>query len=129
MPATMKEVTSETRTLHLLTSDIVEITYHADVVITIELAKEDMRIYEQFTENKPYKKLVTGRAFKIDVEVRKFIAAENTKRKHLIIAEAIVASSSLGKAVSYLYLFFQNQAYPCKVFSTRDKALKWLTEQ
>lgn len=129
MPATMKQIASETRTMQLLNSDIVEIIYHENVVVTIELAKEDFRLYEQLTENKPAKKLISGKGLKIDVDVRKFIAAENTKRRQLIIAEAIVANSSLGKAMSYLYLFFQNQAYPCKVFSSREKALKWLIEQ
>ena len=113
----------------MLDPNIVEIIYHENAIVTFELAKEDLQLYDQFTEHKPVKKLVSGRVFKMDVEVRKFVASENIRRKHLILAEAIIARTSLGKAMSYIYLFFQNQAYPCKVFSSREKAIKWLIDQ
>ena len=125
----MEQVTSKTRIIRKLTPEIVEIQFFDNAVLTIESAIEDSRIYDEFTKKKRLKKLVImGLYTKSDLDARKQIAIENGKKKHRVIAEAIVVKTPLIKVAVTFYQFFLKQQYPCKVFATREKALEWLED-
>jgi len=125
----MDSITSETRTLRKLSKNLVEIVFHDNALLTVDNAIEDSRIYDEFTGKKRFKKLVIiGLYTKGNVEARKQIALENSKRRTKIKAEAIVVKTPLIKVGVTIYQFYLQQKYPCKVFSSREKALEWLEE-
>lgn len=123
----MDQIASETRTLRKLGQDLIEIVFYDHATLTVENAIEDSKIYDDFTKKKRYKKLVIlGLYTKSDLDARKQIAFENSKRRTKIKAEAIVVKTPLIKVSVTIYQFFLKQKYPCKMFQSREKAMEWL---
>jgi len=123
----MEFIASETRIVRKIGEDLLEIVYYDNAHMTVESARRDIELYDRFTGNKRYKKLVIGGMnMQSEVEARKLIATENARRSKLIIAEAIVLRSKTAKLMGQMYLFFLKRPYPVKIFSNREDALKWL---
>lgn len=120
-------ISSQTRMIRRAAKDLVEIVYYDHAHITLENMREDLALYDRLVPNNRVKKLIVlGRHTKIDLDVRKWAAEENRKRKSRIIAEAVVARSTAIRLAVNMYILFLNKEFPVKVFSSTEKAAEWL---
>lgn len=120
-------VESNTRVTSWLKPKLVQVQYKDNIDIDLTDAVEDYRIYDEFTEGKPVKKLIlSGKYTIITSEARTYIQSENKKRSDKIIAEAIVIHSLAQRIFANMYFGIIHRSYPLKVFNSKDDALMWL---
>lgn len=115
------------RELEIIGPNLIRLKYSDNAEIDIDAARADYELYDQFTEGKPFRKLiVSGNYTQLTSEAIKYIQSENQKRAHLIIAEAIVVKSLAQRLLGNFYYKLQRPNYNIKMFSSEEKALKWL---
>lgn len=120
-------IRTDSRQISMLNQNTVEIKYFDDITIELDQAKKDYIAYDSFTQDKKVKKLIiSGNYTNITNNARKFIRQENTKRVHLIIAEAIVVHSLAQRLFGNFYFNLMKSRYPIKIFSSIEKAKIWL---
>jgi len=117
------------KSLKMLTDTIIEIAL-AERVVETEAEVEAMYVeLDAFVNGRTLKRLLIvsdkTNATKI---ARLRIIKENTKRKAIVKAEAIVVNSFATKLASNFYMFFQDHIYPMRFFNKRQEALKWLNK-
>ena len=96
-------------------------------LIDIEVARHGLAIRNKITNNKP--RLVyadCSMVTNMTSEARTFYAAESGVKT--TFALAALAPSSLTKIIGNFFLNFNRPKMPFKLFSTKDKAFKWLRE-
>ena len=118
---------SETRHIEILDHDLVRLCYEDEVDVDLMAAKIDYKLYDEITKGKPFRKLVvSGQYTQLSSEAIKYIQAENQKRAHLIIAEAIVVRTLAQRLLGNFYYRLQKPNYNIRLFTSEKKALEWL---
>ena len=118
---------SSTRRIEILENDLVRLSYEDEVDVDLIAAKIDYKLYDEITEGKPFRKLVvSGKYTQLSSEAIKFIQAENQKRAHLIIAEAIVVRTLAQRLLGNFYYRLQKPNYNIRMFTSEEKAMNWL---
>lgn len=115
------------KSLGMLNEETIEI-HLLDKVITSEEEVQGMFAeLDAFTNQRVLKRLlIVSKKSNANKLARMLIVKENTKRKALIKAEAIVVKSFAQKLASNFYIFFQDHIYPMRFFNKRQEAEKWL---
>ncbi len=115
------------KSLQMLNTDTVEITL-PNRVIKSEAEVDDMFAeLDAFVSGRSLKRLlIMGDKTNGNKIARLKIIAENTKRKTIVKAEAILVKSFAHKLASNFYMFFQDHIYPMRYFNKRQEAEKWL---
>ena len=118
---------SSTRRIEILDYDLVRLSYEDEVDVDLMAAKIDYKLYDEITKGKAFRKLViSGKYTQLSSEAIKFIQAENQKRAHLIIAEAIVVRTLAQRLLGNFYYRLQKPNYNIRMFTSEKKALNWL---
>ncbi len=115
------------KSLKMLNEETIEIVL-AERVVETEAEVETM--YEEldaFVAGRTLKRLlIVSNKTNATKVARMRIVKENTKRKAMVKAEAIVVNSFATKLASNFYMFFQDHIYPMRFFNKRHEAEKWL---
>lgn len=121
------ESKSNSRILTWINPNTIQIKYFDNAEVSLDIAKIDYELYNQFVGKKPVKKLIiSGIYTTVDKEARNFIKNENNKRSDYIIAEAIVIHSLSQRILANFYFKIVKPKYPIKVFTDLDEAYIWL---
>jgi hypothetical protein len=117
------------KSLKMLNNTIIEIAL-AERIVETESEVEAMYVeLDAFVNGRTLKRLlIVSDKSNASRQARMRIVKENTKRKAIVLAEAIVVNSFATKLASNFYMFFQDHIYPMRFFNKRQEALKWLNK-
>ena len=108
-----------------LHDDLLIGTYKKGLKINLEIAKEIVRAWQDFTEHKPVLQLVyNAGVVSMDKKARDYLSSDEAVGK--IIAGAIVLDSPFGSFLGNFYLSVSKPKIPARIFSKTENALKWL---
>src|SRR4030095_8046080 len=118
--------TLDSRYVYLeLQDDLLIGTFKKGLKINLEIAKEIVRTWQDFTEHKPVRQLVYNQGVvSMDKKARDYLSSEEAVGK--IIAGAIVLDSPFGSFLGNFYLSVSKPKMPARIFSKTENALKWL---
>lgn len=121
------KASSATRHIEIIDQDLVRLSYVDEVEVDLISAKIDYKLFDEITKGKPFRKLVvSGKYTQLTEDAIKYIQAENKKRAHLIIAEAIVVNSLAQRLLGNFYYRLQKPNYDIRMFTSEEKAMDWL---
>ena len=107
---------------------ILYVTYKKHAIINLEGAKEVVRARSQYADNKPYPFLVIDDGVKtMDKAARDYFSDPNTGLKG-VLAGALVLNSVYSEFLGNFYLKITKPIIPTKIFSDKEKAIKWLQQ-
>ncbi len=117
------------KSLKMLNEETIEIVL-AERVVETEAEVEAMYVeLDAFVNGRTLKRLlIVSDKSNASRQARMRIVKENTKRKAIVLAEAIVVNSFATKLASNFYMFFQDHIYPMRFFNKRQEAIKWLNK-
>ena len=117
------------KSLKMLNEETIEIVL-AERVVETEAEVEAMYVeLDAFVNGRTLKRLlIVSNKTNATKTARMRIVKENTKRKAMVLAEAIVVNSFATKLASNFYMFFQDHIYPMRFFNKRQQAQKWLNK-
>ena len=117
------------KSLKMLNEETIEIVL-AERVVETEAEVEAMYVeLDAFVNGRTLKRLlIVSDKSNASRQARMRIVKENTKRKAIVLAEAIVVNSFATKLASNFYMFFQDHIYPMRFFNKRQQAQKWLNK-
>lgn len=117
------------KSLKMLNEETIEIVL-AERVVETEAEVEAMYVeLDAFVNGRTLKRLlIVSNKTNATKTARMRIVKENTKRKAMVKAEAIVVKSFPQKLASNFYMFFQDHIYPMRFFNKRQQAQKWLNK-
>ena len=120
--------TLDTQYVHLeLRNDLLIGKYKKGLKMTLEMAKEIVRIRKEFTAHKPFRALVYNLGvISWDKKARDYLASEEAVEG--IIAGAIVLDSAVGVMLVNFYLSVSKPKVPARMFTKTEPALKWLEQ-
>jgi hypothetical protein len=102
--------------------------YKSTKAITVEIAKELVRLRKIQTNQEPCKLIIVlPKLSSIDKAGRDYLSSAEAKEG--IIASAMVAKSILGRVVINFFLKMNNNSdtsFPFKVFNDEDEAFEWI---
>ena len=108
-----------------LHDDLLIGTYKKGLKIDLDIAKEIVRTWQDFTEHKPVLQLVYNQGVvSMDKKARDYLSSKEAVGK--IIAGAIVLDSPFGSFLGNFYLTVSKPKMPARIFSNTEAALKWL---
>lgn len=127
-----KKLETKRAVFHIFNGNVVELEFKEDTHIDIEGAKEDFKAYWTFVnsyidEKTQFLSLVTiPKNMDIDQEALKFYKEAFAQKEYKALKQAWVCPSYLSKVIAYVYNKMRKPAFPLKVFTNREKAIKWL---
>lgn len=108
-----------------LRDDLLIGTFKKGLKINLEIAKEIVKAWQDFTEHKPVRQLIYNQGVvSMDKKARDYLSSEEAVGK--IIAGAIVLDSPFGSFLGNFYLSVSKPKMPARIFSNTESALKWL---
>lgn len=108
-----------------LRDDLLIGTFKKGLKINLEIAKEIVRSWQDFTEHKPVRQLVYNQGVvSMDKKARDYLSSDEAVGK--VIAGAIVLDSPFSTFLGNFYLSVSRPKMPARIFSNTEKALKWL---
>ncbi len=111
-----------------LSENIIENVIKKDIELDVDDVIQLKNMNQSLANNKPYCVLVIPHEFSsLTKEGREYMATISISDK--TIAIAIVSTSLAHKIVANFYLSINKPLVQTKLFSTREKALEWLTLQ
>lgn len=120
-------LSSSTRVVRLIESNIIEIIYFDNAVVTQETVQSDFDLLQSNLPEGKYKKLIiSGKNGTSTISSRKLQAKLNHSVQKNILAEALVAHNSFQRAVVTVYILFNQADYPKRCFNSAEEAKKWL---
>ncbi|MBL7913342.1 MAG: hypothetical protein JNJ41_19925 [Bacteroidia bacterium] len=120
-----KKIATEKFEVTLLEENVIESYIKPGMVVEAEDLIELKKISSELTCNKPYVILVTsGELASLTKEARELSASKAFITKAL--AKGIIVDSTAKKIIGNFYLNVNKPFLPTKLFSEKEKALKWL---
>lgn len=110
--------------------NILVLEYEEDIVIDEKVAEENHTLLLEYLKDKPEKfKLFVVVSAKIEVTPKGRLVTKdyNKDMEDMILCQAIVVKSYFAKILSYIYIKVLNPKYQSKIFTSREKALNWLS--
>jgi hypothetical protein len=108
-----------------LHDDLLIGTYKKGLKINLEIAKEIVKAWQEFTNHKPVLQLVyNAGVISMDKQARDYLSSDEAVGK--IIAGAIVLDSAFGSFLGNFFLSVSKPKMRARIFSKTEDALKWL---
>ena len=127
-----KSFETERSVFNIFNNRVVELSFKEDAQVDLEGAKSDFEAYWTFVnsnidEEMQFLSLVTiPKNMDIEQDALKFYKEAFAKKEYKALKQAWVCPSYLSKVIAYVYNTLRNPAFPLKVFTNREKAIKWL---
>jgi hypothetical protein len=110
-----------------LEDDLLIGTYKKGLKISLEMAKEIVRVRLEFTGHKPVLALALNQGVvSMDKKARDFLSSDEGVRG--VIAGAIVLDTPFGSFLGNFYLSVTKPKIPLRIFSKKEAAVKWLQQ-
>jgi hypothetical protein len=124
----MRLVGTKTISYNFIEDDILEMSYHNEILLDKEATIENHGLYLQLVADKrKFRRLVNlGSKMEVTSDARKLCQQYDTEEADKIEAQAIVSPSYLTKILAYVYFKMYTPHYPIKLFTDRTSALAWL---
>jgi hypothetical protein len=108
-----------------LQGDLMIGTYKKDLKINLEIAKEIVKVRQDFANHTPVVGLIYNQGVvKMDKKAREYLASDDGVKG--IIAAAIVVGSPFTTFLANFFVSVNKPKMPVRVFSNAPDALKWL---
>lgn len=125
----MEPINKTLKSLTVVDGNILEIAYNDHVHVELEDMVEMLRCVEEFTEGKPFKRLVIiSPHATIEKDARKYLQTENHAKRKSIVAEAVIVHSLAHKMTFNIYAKLIKDVYPSRYFTNMEEARTWLAE-
>lgn len=106
--------------------DILYVAYLHNAVITIDIAKEIIRLRLEYTNGVAYPLLITGEGIRaMDKESRDYSAKHGVEG---VLAAALLGSSVYAEFFGNMFLRITQTTIPSKLFTDKQQALLWLEQ-
>lgn len=127
----MKNISTDTVTYAFIDDLILEMSYKADVDITVSQSLDNYIAYDELVRDveKLKRLVVLGENLNITADAKKLCTVEDKKREHKIVAQAILVNSLFHKIAASVYFRMLKPVYPNQIFKNREKALEFLSSQ
>ncbi len=107
-------------------NDILYVTYLPGAIITLEIAKEIVRLRKEYTNNVPSLLVVSGEGLRaIDKEARSYLSKEGAEG---VIAGVLLVNSIYAEFFGNFFLNISKPENPAKLFTDEKKAMEWLEQ-
>ena len=108
-----------------LQDDLMIGTYKKDLKINLEIAKEIVKVRQEFANHSPVLGLIYNQGvIKMDKKAREYFASDEGVKG--IIAAAIVVGSPFTTFLANFFVSVNKPKMPVRVFSNAADARKWL---
>jgi hypothetical protein len=106
--------------------DILYVVYLPGVTITLDAAKDIVKKRLLYTENVPYRLIVSGEGLRaVDKEARSYLSNEGAEG---VIAGVLLVNSIYTEFFGNFFLNISKPKNPSKLFTNEQEALKWLEQ-
>jgi hypothetical protein len=110
-----------------LQDDLLIGTYKKGLKISLEMAKEIVKVRLEFTGHKPVVALALNQGvISMDKKARDYLSSDEGVRG--VIAGAIMLDTPFGSFLGNFYLSVTKPKIPLRIFSKKEAALKWLQQ-
>lgn len=124
---TSERIETRTATLWMGDDGIIRAVYHDEVNETLEDAKENVAAAQKLAGDRKLPVMIDMSKLKrISREARAYYASEAPARYST--AQALIASSKVSSMIGNFVLGLQRYPMPLKLFTSEEKALRWLRE-
>lgn len=101
--------------------------YKAEILITLELAKNNVKDRIEFTKGKPYPILIKDYGVtQMEKEARTYLSSDEATNG--INAAAFIIKSIFSLFLINFFVKISRPKIPIELFKTEDEALKWLEQ-
>jgi hypothetical protein len=108
-------------------NDIMNIVFHPETVISIEDAKKVVQERIKLCNNKDYPIYAdVGGVISIDAATRKYFKGPEARKNAK--ATAMYVNTPISRFLGNLFMKVDRPIMPTKMFTNREKALKWLNQ-
>ena len=106
--------------------DILYVIYPPGTIITLEAAKDIVKQRLAYTNNVPYRLVVSGEGLRaVDKEARSYLSKEGAEG---VMAGVLLVNSIYTEFFGNFFLNISKPLNPAKLFTDKEKALEWLEQ-
>jgi hypothetical protein len=103
--------------------DILFFAYTRDILVTLEVAKEVVRLRLECQKGKIYKAVMIMSPITFTPEARRYLAIEGLEG---VEKGALVSQSQVTTVLGNFYMMVNKPIKPMKLFNNKEDAVKWL---
>lgn len=110
-----------------LEDDVIHLVYKRDCIISLDAAKEIVRMRLEYQKGLSYKGIAFISLIKtVTPEARQYLAKEGSNG---VTKVALIVSSSFTTILGNLFVSINKPLVPTKLFSTKEEGMKWLKNE